>query len=78
VTAGRGPGVVVTLDKIYGKLLDVVDIVTVTKVHVEDITKDVEDHDRRLDALERGRWPLPSLGALLALAALAVSILRSS
>ncbi|MET9468477.1 hypothetical protein ABZY44_27560 [Streptomyces sp. NPDC006544] len=28
--------------------------------------KQVADHERRLDLLERGRWPLPSLAALVA------------
>ncbi|MGI5444157.1 hypothetical protein ACQEVM_38610 [Streptomyces sp. CA-243310] len=28
--------------------------------------KQVADHENRLDALERGRWPLPSLAALVA------------
>jgi predicted nucleic acid-binding Zn-ribbon protein len=33
------------------------------------------DHEKRLRALERNRWPLPSLAALLALASLAVAVL---
>lgn len=78
MTTAREPGVTVTLGRIYARLLEVADIVTVTKVHVEDIRTDVGDHGKRLDALERGRWPLPSLSILLGLAALAVSILRSS
>lgn len=77
MTTAREPGVTVTLGKIYSTLQEVVGIVTVTKVHVEDIRKDVEDHDARLDTLERGRWPLPSLGILVALAALVVSFLKS-
>ncbi|MER6196777.1 hypothetical protein ABT234_05270 [Streptomyces sp. NPDC001586] len=28
--------------------------------------KQIADHEQRLDALERGRWPLPSLAALAA------------
>ncbi|WP_404958987.1 hypothetical protein [Streptomyces sp. 147326] len=28
--------------------------------------KQIADHESRLDALERGRWPLPSLAALVA------------
>lgn len=78
MTTAREPGVTVTLGRIYARLLEVADIVTVTKVHVEDIRADVGDHGKRLDSLERGRWPLPSLSILLGLAALAVSILRGS
>ncbi|MGW1772513.1 hypothetical protein [Streptomyces sp. NPDC002104] len=29
--------------------------------------KQIADHESRLDALERGRWPLPSLAALVAI-----------
>lgn len=36
--------------------------------------KVLDDHDRRLDALEKGRWPLPSLAALISLAALGVTL----
>jgi hypothetical protein len=40
----------------------------------EQIVKDVEELDARVTALERGRWPLPALGTLTGLAALAVAI----
>ncbi|MGW0134816.1 hypothetical protein [Streptomyces sp. NPDC003299] len=35
--------------------------------------KALADHENRLDALERNRWPLPSLAALTGAGALAVS-----
>lgn len=35
---------------------------------------DIADLERRIAALERGRWPLPSLAAVVALAGLLVSI----
>ncbi|MFR9789642.1 hypothetical protein ACL07V_13350 [Streptomyces sp. MB22_4] len=35
--------------------------------------KQLADHEQRLDALERGRWPLASVGALAALATVAVT-----
>lgn len=75
--APRGVGVTVTLAKIYDKLLEVERISTVTNVHVENVTADVSDHGNRLNSLERARWPLPSLGVLVALAALAVSFLKN-
>lgn len=76
-TAPRGAGVTVTLARIYDKLLEVERISTVTNVHVENVTADVTDHGHRLKALEGARWPLPSLGILVALAALAVSFLKN-
>lgn len=33
----------------------------------------LDDHEQRLDALERHRWPLPSLAALTGVGALALS-----
>lgn len=36
--------------------------------------RQLADHDARLDALERGRWPLPSLAALVALCGLLLSL----
>lgn len=34
----------------------------------------IADHEQRLDALERTRWPLPSLAALVALCGLILSL----
>ncbi|MEU4066568.1 hypothetical protein AB0F25_30015 [Streptomyces wedmorensis] len=33
------------------------------------------DHEQRLDALEKNRWPLPSIGALAGVAGLALAVL---
>ncbi|MEU8758085.1 hypothetical protein [Streptomyces sp. NPDC048659] len=35
--------------------------------------KQLADHEARLDALERSRWPLASIGALAAVATVAVA-----
>ncbi|MFF7610756.1 hypothetical protein [Streptomyces lavendulae] len=32
-----------------------------------DLRKDVDDHETRLRALERARWPLPTIGVLAGL-----------
>ncbi|GGR81004.1 hypothetical protein GCM10010252_19420 [Streptomyces aureoverticillatus] len=40
----------------------------------EQTDRAIADHETRLDALERARWPLPSLVALVALCGLAVSL----
>lgn len=39
-----------------------------------DVIADMADHETRLRALERARWPLPSLAVLLALASLIAAI----
>ncbi|MER7691577.1 hypothetical protein [Streptomyces sp. NPDC097610] len=36
--------------------------------------RQIADHDQRLDALERARWPLPSLAALVAVCGLVISL----
>ncbi|EKX67144.1 hypothetical protein Sipo8835_46220 [Streptomyces ipomoeae] len=40
--------------------------------------KTLSEHEDRLDALERTRWPLPSLAALTSCAALAVTVWSAS
>ncbi|MFI1942069.1 hypothetical protein ACH44C_33665 [Streptomyces purpureus] len=36
--------------------------------------KQLADHEARLDALEKARWPLPSLAALVSLGALGATL----
>ncbi|MDT9689378.1 hypothetical protein Q5762_13740 [Streptomyces sp. P9(2023)] len=36
--------------------------------------KQLDDHDKRLDALEKARWPLPSIAAITACAALGLTL----
>ncbi|WP_424888104.1 hypothetical protein [Streptomyces sp. XH2] len=38
----------------------------------------LDDHDTRLAALERNRWPLPSLAALVAVLGLAVALWQAA
>ncbi|GAA0430260.1 hypothetical protein [Streptomyces luteireticuli] len=38
--------------------------------------RQLADHEERLDALERARWPLASIAALTALAGLVISLLQ--
>lgn len=38
----------------------------------------LEDHEQRLDALERARWPLPSIAALVGLVSLALALYQLS
>ncbi|GAA0380812.1 hypothetical protein [Streptomyces blastmyceticus] len=40
--------------------------------------KAIADHETSLDSLERARWPLPSLAALVSLAAVIVSIWQAT
>jgi hypothetical protein len=38
--------------------------------------KTLDDHEKRLDALERSRWPIASIGALAAITTAAVAVLQ--
>lgn len=38
----------------------------------------LNDHEQRLDALERARWPLPSLAALVGVVSLALALWQLS
>ncbi len=76
-----GP-VVITAREIYDQLVRLTDGVTAMATGmaqirdaVDDTKKDVADHEARIRALERGRWPLPSLAALVALASLAGTLI---
>ncbi|MFE7751158.1 hypothetical protein [Streptomyces sp. NPDC057428] len=40
-----------------------------------DLGKDVADHETRLRALERARWPLPTIGVLAGVAGTATGVL---
>ncbi|MFE3586808.1 hypothetical protein ACFXOY_04710 [Streptomyces niveus] len=41
---------------------------------IKEHARRIDGHDARLDALERARWPLPSVAALVALVGLALSL----
>lgn len=74
-TPPRRNGVVVTLERLYDELLSTHDDVTVIKVEMGGVNQKVADHSTRITSLERQRWPLPSLSILLAVGALAASLL---
>jgi hypothetical protein len=39
--------------------------------------KTLAEHEQRLDAIERGRWPLPSIAAVVSVAALGLTVYES-
>lgn len=43
-----------------------------------ELGKDVADHETRIRALERARWPLPSLAAAVAVGSLGVTVWQAS
>jgi hypothetical protein len=41
----------------------------------DEVRTDVADHEQRIRSLEKARWPLPSIAALVAVASLIVALL---
>ena len=70
-----GP-IVITAREIYDSVVRLTGRVDVLITQQTGSETDLKDHEARLRALEKSRWPLPSLSVLLALAALVVSIIR--
>jgi hypothetical protein len=40
--------------------------------------KALDEHEKRLDALERARWPLPSIAAVVAVGSLGVTLWQAA
>lgn len=70
-----GP-VVITSREIYDQLVRVVAAVDRVSAQLVDIAQDLHDHETRIRSLEKGRWPLPALSTLVAIAALALAFFK--
>lgn len=62
------------LKEIYDQLVSLNTKVEVMSGDVKDLVTKSEDHEQRLRALERNRWPMHLLTAIIALVALVASI----
>lgn len=68
-------GVVITSREIYDAVVRLTGRVDVLIAQQQEVQHDVQDHETRLRALERARWPLPALSVLIALGSLATAVL---
>jgi hypothetical protein len=68
-------GVTITAREIYEAVIRLTGRVDVLIEQHADTRGDVKDHEERLRSLERARWPLPSLAAIISLIALGVGVL---
>lgn len=66
-------GVVITSREIYDAVVRLTGRVDVLLANQEHNTQVTQDHELRIRMMERSRWPLHSLTALMALGALALS-----
>ncbi|OAR23593.1 hypothetical protein A8W25_13715 [Streptomyces sp. ERV7] len=78
VSSGQAEGVAIELERLR-RAVDVGFATTrgdlaLLLQRADQTDKTLGEHDDRLDALERARWPLPAIAALTSCAALAVSI----
>lgn len=69
------PGVYISPAQMYQELRSLSDGLTRVETKLDgigqgltDVGKDVADHENRLRALERSRWPLPTIGVLAGVA----------
>lgn len=72
---GFGP-VTIGAREIYDALMRLTATVDRMAEQVSDVRGEVADHEQRVRTLERARWPLPSLAAIMAAASLAVAWIR--
>lgn len=69
--------VIITTADIYRQLLDLTKEVGELKGALQETSKmlkALEDHEARLRALERGRWPVPALAVLISIGALVAQV----
>lgn len=69
------PYVVIGLKEVYDAVLRLQAIVERQTSQQDAHAADLLDHETRLRSLERGRWPLPTVIALLAAGSLVVAII---
>jgi hypothetical protein len=60
VNPDQGPVVPIGLQQIDGRLVLLEATVARLVDHTDGAKVDIADHENRLHALERGRWPLPA------------------
>lgn len=72
---GLGP-VVITAREIYDQLIRVTAALERLADKHDEQGRDIHDHESRLRALEKARWPLPALAVLVSIAALAMTFFK--
>ena len=75
MTAPQDPGVYISSAQMYQELRSLSDGLTRVETKLDgigqglnDLGKDVADHETRIRTLEKARWPLPTIGVLAGVA----------
>lgn len=71
-----GPVVIIGLREIYEAVISLKAEVASLVNNQNGNMREIADHESRIRSLEKGRWPLPSLAAILSVAALLITILQ--
>jgi hypothetical protein len=66
------PGVVITSGQVYAEVRQMHDAMTRMEVKLDTVA----NHEKRLRALERARWPLPTIGALIGIAGVILALVH--
>lgn len=77
MTDPLGP-IVVTSRDIYDELVRMRQAVDRLVDRHDVLERESQDHEARIRSLERGRWPLPSIATLVAIASLIVAAIALS
>jgi hypothetical protein len=73
------PGVVITSGQVYAEVRQMHDAMTRMEVKLDTVANQrtaIDDHEKRLRALERARWPLPTIGALIGIAGVILALVH--
>lgn len=71
MTAAPDPGVYISSAQMYQEMRSLHDAVTRMDTKLDGLagqSTQIQDHETRLRALERSRWPLPTIGVLAGVA----------
>lgn len=69
-------GVSIAAREIYDVVVRLTGRVDVLIAQQENANHRSDDHEQRIRALERGRWPLPTVSVVIAVGALVVSVIK--
>ena len=85
MTAAPDPGVFIPSTQMYQELRSLSDGLTRVETKLDtigqgvtELGKDVADHETRIRTLEKGRWPIPAVTAVCAVAATVISLVSLS
>jgi len=72
--AGQEPGVHIRLSEIYSAVLSTQAAVNGLATDINAIKRQLDHHDRRIEALEARRWPIAMVGSLVGVIGLAITV----